>query len=81
MTSLLKGEVFSSQQMKETNNEVSRLQHFLEIFQFCSTKEKNGQSFSPAVVKVGIWSLLWTLTMILNFCQTPTECRVSLNQP
>ena len=44
MTSLLKGEVFSSQQMKEANNEVSRLQHFMQFYQFC--REKKSQSFS-----------------------------------
>ena len=44
MTSLLKGKVFSSQQMKEANNEVSRLQHFMQFYQFC--REKKSQSFS-----------------------------------
>jgi len=50
--SLLDGKVFSSQQMKESNNEVSRLQHFQQMFEFCRTKEKNGQQFSHTSVQV-----------------------------
>jgi len=52
MTSLLKGEVFSSQQMKEANNEVSRLQHFMQFYQFCRDREKKSQSFSSKTVQV-----------------------------
>ena len=52
MTSLLKGEVFSSQQMKEANNEVSRLQHFMQFYQFCRSREKKSQSFSSKTVQV-----------------------------
>jgi len=49
---LKRGLMFSSQQMKEANNEVSRLQHFMELFEFCRTREKKSQQFSSKTAQV-----------------------------
>ena len=44
ITSLLKGEVFSSQQMEEANNEVLCLQHFLQLDNFTVGVKKEATS-------------------------------------
>merc|ERR1712179_227437 len=49
---LKRGVMFSSQQMKEANNEVSRLQHFMELYEFCRTREKESQHFSSKTAQV-----------------------------
>jgi len=49
---LKRGVMFSSQQMKEANNEVSRLQHFMELYEFCRIREKKSQHFSSKTAQV-----------------------------
>ena len=51
MTSLLKWEVFSSQQMKEATHKVSRLQDFLQLYDFCRGREKKSLTFSTNIIQ------------------------------
>ena len=46
------GVMFSSQQMQEANNEVSRLQHFMQLYEFCRSREKKGHQFSSKTTQV-----------------------------
>jgi len=49
---LKSGGMFSSQQMKEANNEVSRLQHFMQLYEFCRSREKNSLQFTSKTAQV-----------------------------